>query len=74
MEQFFTWIDSLDWILVVVICLTWGLAPFAPPHIFEKLQMLVNGKLVKPLDWFDLLAHGAPWILLIVKAGLTLKK
>ena len=74
MEQLLSWVDSLDWILVVVVCLTWGLAPFAPPHIFEKLQMLVNGKLVKPLDWFDLLAHGAPWILLIIKAGLTLKK
>lgn len=74
MGQFFAWVDSLDWVLVIVICLTWGLAPFAPPHIVEKLQMLARGTLVKPLDWFDLLAHGAPWILLLFKVGLALKK
>jgi len=73
-QQFFTWVDSLDWILVIVACLTLGLAPFTPPHIVEKLQMLGKGKLVKPIDWFDLFFHGIPWILLIVKAGLTIKK
>jgi len=50
------------------------LAPFKPPHIVEKLQMLIRGDLVKLVDWFDLLFHGAPWILLILKAGLSLKK
>ena len=74
MEQFITWVDSLDWILVIVVCLTLGLAPFTPPHIVEKLQMLAKGKLVKPIDWFDMFFHGIPWILLIIKAGLTLKK
>ena len=74
MQQFFTWVDSLDWILVVVACLTLGLAPFTPPHIVEKLQMLAKGKLVKPVDWFDMFFHGIPWILLLIKAGLTLKK
>ncbi|MDF1526871.1 MAG: RND transporter [bacterium] len=74
MEQFFTWIDSLDWILVIVACLTLGLAPFTPPHIVEKLQMLARGKLVKPIDWFDMFFHGIPWILLIIKAGLSIKK
>ena len=24
--------------LIVVLCLTYGLAPFAPPHIWEKLN------------------------------------
>ena len=74
MEQFFAWVDSLDWVLLIVICLTLGLAPFAPPHIVEKLQMLAKGKLVKPIDWFDLFFHGIPWILLIIKAGVTFKK
>ena len=74
MEQFLTWIDSLDWILVIVACLTLGLAPFTPPHIVEKLQMLVKGKLVKPIDWFDMFFHGIPWILLLIKVGLTFKK
>ncbi len=72
--QLLAWIDSLDWILVIAICLTLGLAPFTPPHIVEKIQMLAKGKLVKPIDWFDLLLHGVPWILLLFKVGLSLKK
>ena len=71
MQQFIAWIDSLDWGLVIVICLTLGLAPFSPPHIVEKLQMLVKGKLVKPIDWFDMLMHGTPWVVLIIKAVLS---
>ena len=74
MDQFLAWVDSLDWIIVIIACLTLGLAPFTPPHIVEKLQMLARGKLVKPIDWFDLLLHGLPWILLIIKAALTVKK
>ena len=74
MQQFIAWIDNLDWILVIVACLTLGLAPFTPPHIVEKLQMLAKGKLVKPVDWFDLFFHGVPWILLIVKAVLSAKR
>ena len=74
MEQFFAWVDNLDWVLVIIACLTLGLAPFTPPHILEKLQMLAKGKLVKPVDWFDMFFHGIPWILLLIKAGLTLKK
>jgi len=65
------WLDQIPWILVVVLCLTLGLAPFTPPHIWEKLQMLVRGRLVRPLDWFDLALHGIPWALLILKAVRT---
>ena len=74
MQQLLAWIDNLDWILVIAACLTLGLAPFTPPHIVEKLQMLTKGKLVKPVDWFDLLFHGVPWILLIIKIGLSAKR
>ncbi len=63
-------IQGLPWELVILACLTLGLAPFAPPHILEKLEMLFQGRLVRPIDWFDLFLHGAPWIVLLVKAGL----
>jgi hypothetical protein len=54
--------------LLVVLCLTLGLAPFTPlPHLLEKLKMLVSGELVEPIDIFDLLLHGAPWMLLSLK-------
>lgn len=66
------WLANLDWTLVIMLCLTLGLAPFAPPHVVEKLQMLREGTLVKPLDWFDLLMHGTPWLLLLAKIAVSL--
>jgi hypothetical protein len=38
--------------------------------------MLSRGTLVRPIDWFDLLLHSAPWLLLIGKAvaGLVVAK
>ena len=59
--------DKIPWGILVILCLTLGLAPFKPPHVIEKLQMLFQGRLVRPMDWFDLLLHGTPWILLILK-------
>ncbi len=64
--------QKLPWGLLIIACLTLGLAPFAPPHIWEKLLMLAKGQLVKPIDWFDLILHALPWILLIAKAVGTL--
>ncbi len=61
------WLDQIPWAVVLVLCLTLGLAPFAPPHLVEKLQMLFEGRLVRPIDWFDMLFHAAPWILLLLK-------
>jgi hypothetical protein len=55
------------------MCLTLGLAPFTPePHLWEKLKMLLSGELGKPMDIFDLLLHGSPWLLLILKLLLPL--
>lgn len=60
--------------LLIVLCLTLGLAPFTPePHLLEKLKMLVSGELVEPIDIFDLLLHGAPWILLSLKLFFPVK-
>jgi hypothetical protein len=61
-------ISKLPWGLLILACLTLGLAPFNPPHIVEKLQMLAKGRLVRPIDWFDLFLHGTPWVLLVLKA------
>ena len=74
MHQFLAWVDSLDWIIVIAACLTLGLAPFTPPHIVEKLQLLAKGKLVKPVDWFDLFFHGIPWVLLVIKIALSARR
>jgi len=61
-------IAKLPWGLIILACLTLGLAPFSPPHIWEKLQMLSKGRLVRPIDWFDLVLHGTPWAVLVLKA------
>jgi len=61
-------ISKLPWGMLVIACLTLGLAPFNPPHIWEKLQMLGRGQLVRPIDWFDLVLHATPWGLLVLKA------
>jgi hypothetical protein len=73
MSGILQWIDSLDWGIVIVFCLTLGLAPFSPPHIVEKLQMLIKGELVKPIDWFDMFFHGVPWLVLVIKGALQIK-
>ena len=61
-------LDQIPISLIVLPCLTLGLAPFFPePHIWEKLKMLVAGDLVKPVDVFDLLMHAAPFAVLGLK-------
>lgn len=61
-------LDRMPWVMIIFACLTLGLAPFTPPHVWEKLVMLVRGELRRPVDWFDLVMHGTPWILLAAKA------
>lgn len=61
-------LDQIPLSLIVLACLTLGLAPFFPePHIWEKLKMLAAGNLVKPVDIFDLVMHAAPFAVLVLK-------
>ena len=56
--------------IAVLISLTLGLAPFLPePHVWEKLKMLADGSLSRPIDIFDLLMHGLPWVIVILKVA-----
>ena len=67
-------LQNLPWSVLVLACLTIGLAPFVPqPHLVEKIKMLIAGGLVKPIDIFDLFLHGLPWCLLLAKALLVLR-
>ena len=64
-------LDQIPWNIVIIAALTLGLAPFLPePHIWEKLKMLASGTLTRPIDIFDMLFHGVPWILLLLKLTL----
>ena len=62
------WLDSIPLSLLVIAALILGPAPFVPePHVFEKLRMLANGTLSKPIDIFDLAYHGLPIVMLMLK-------
>jgi len=62
------WLDRIPLWILVAVALTLGLAPFVPePHVWEKLKMLAAGTLSRPIDIFDLLYHGVPWVLLALK-------
>jgi len=52
---------------LLLVTLTLGLAPFTPePHIWHKLKWIATGaEGMKPLDWFDVLMHGTPFLLLL---------
>ncbi len=67
-------IERVPWSLAVLLSLTLGLAPFAPPHLFEKLAMLARGELSRAVDWFDLFLHGSPWLLLAAKGIVSLTR
>jgi hypothetical protein len=67
----------MNWIrtntsLFLIASLTLGLAPFTPPHIWGKLQWIAGGNAfsgpdaMQGADWFDLVMHGTPWVLLII--------
>lgn len=56
-----------NWKIVLLLCLTLGLAPYFPePHILGKVKWIMGGAAgMKPMDWFDVLLHGFPFVLLI---------
>lgn len=63
-----SWLDEVPLIAIILVCCTLGLAPFSPePHLWEKLKMLADGSLSRPIDIFDLFLHATPWVVLFLK-------
>ncbi len=62
--------------LALVASLTLGLAPFFPePHLFGKIRWVMGGAVgMQPMDWFDLIMHGAPFIWLAYEMGMVVLK
>jgi len=56
-----------DWRLIILLCLTLGLAPYFPePHLWGKLKWLAGDSSgMTGMDYFDILLHGFPFLLLI---------
>ena len=70
-----SWLDKIPFTTLILLSLVLGLAPFTPePHLWEKLKMLANGHLSRPIDIFDLVLHGSAPTLLALKALRSLKR
>lgn len=52
----------------LLLSLSLGLAPFSPePHIIGKVRWILGGAHgMQVMDYFDLLLHGFPWVLLFI--------
>ncbi|MDX8387824.1 MAG: hypothetical protein R8M46_04725 [Ghiorsea sp.] len=62
------WLDNVSYGLLIGAAVLMALLPFQPePHLVEKLRMLFQGLLSKPIDVFDLIWHAFPLILLVIK-------
>lgn len=62
------WIDKLAIAPLAIVAIMMAVLPFnATPHLLEKLGMLAEGSLQRPIDIFDLFMHGTPAVLLIIR-------
>ena len=63
-----SFLDKIPYSILMIAAIFLLMAPFRPmPHVVEKLIMLKNGTLNRPIDIFDLFFHLAPSILLALK-------
>ena len=68
-------IDKIPLWLLILTALLMLMAPMRPmPHALEKLIMLKNGTLTRPMDIFDLFYHLFPTILLVMKICRNFRK
>ncbi|WP_299055165.1 hypothetical protein [uncultured Polaribacter sp.] len=69
-----------NWKLFLIASFTLGLAPFNPPHIWDKIQWIVGGNAftgansMQFQDWFDVAMHGTPWVLLFISGILNIPR
>ena len=67
-------IDKIPLAALAIFALLMMLAPFVPePHLLEKLGMLADGELTRPLDIIDLIMHSFLLVLLLIRL-IRLKK
>lgn len=61
-------LNEIPYTILILFAIFLGLAPFVPePHLLEKIRMLFQGTLSRPVDIFDLLFHLFPALLLLLK-------
>ena len=61
-------LDRIPLLSLAIVAAMLAASPFVPePHLIEKLRMLGQGTLTRPVDIFDLLVHGLPLVLVALK-------
>lgn len=69
------WLDRFPLGLLIVVAAWLAVAPVYPePHLVEKLRMLTQGTLTRPIDIFDLLLHTVPLVLLAIRLWRELRR
>lgn len=67
-KGFLRWLDDLPVALLLAVAILAAVAPVIPePHLWEKLKMLAAGELTRPIDILDLLLHGGPLLLVLLR-------
>ena len=61
-------LDRIPLGILIALAAWLAVAPIVPePHVIEKLRLLWQGALSRPLDVFDLLFHVLPLVLLGIR-------
>jgi hypothetical protein len=61
-------LDKIQYPVLIGMAAFMLLAPFTPmPHVLDKMIMLKNGTLTRPVDIFDLFFHLIPSVALVLK-------
>ncbi len=62
------WLDRFPLVWLAVLAVWMLIAPLSPePHVVEKIRLLGQGQLTRPLYIFDLLMHSTPMVLLLIR-------
>jgi len=60
-----SFLDRIPLVPLAIFAVLLALMPFVPqPHLFEKIGLLFDGSLSRPLDIFDLFWHS--WLLVVL--------
>ena len=69
------WLDRFPLVWLAVLAVWMLIAPITPePHVVEKLRLLSQGQLSRPVDIADLLMHTTPLVLLLIRLARLKRK
>jgi hypothetical protein len=69
------WIGRIPLLWMALIAGWLAVAPIVPePHLVEKLRMLSQGQLTRPIDIFDLVYHTVPLLLLALRLWIAVRR